>query len=372
MQPADPSSQTPSGAARRIAIIGSGTAGHVSPALAIADAYQKTSANVDVLFLGNARCFEARLLPTLGHRLALIQGAPLYGVGMVGKLRAMQCLAVGIYQARHILHSYGAQLVISLGGFTSASVVLAARSLGLPTVIHEANIVPGLTNRLLGRFVQRVYLGFAAAGWAFAPQHTRVTGNPIRPDIVQLHLSPRSAPASEKRPAHILVTGGSQGSHFLNQHVPELLSAIASQGIALEVWHQTGEEDCQPIQTAYRRIGVPARVTSYIPNMAEAYWWADFAVTCAGALTLSELAVVGLPALFVPLAATAGDHQTQNALAMTAAGAGWLIPEAQWRTNDLARRLASLLNDAEAWQDGFTENAAVSYSGRGADCGVGL
>ena len=89
MQPADLSSQTPSGAARRIAIIGSGTAGHVSPALAIADAYQKTSANVDVLFLGNARCFEARLLPTLGHRLALIQGAPLYGVGMVGKLRAM-------------------------------------------------------------------------------------------------------------------------------------------------------------------------------------------------------------------------------------------------------------------------------------------
>jgi UDP-N-acetylglucosamine--N-acetylmuramyl-(pentapeptide) pyrophosphoryl-undecaprenol N-acetylglucosamine transferase len=351
MQLADPSSQTSSGAARRIAIIGSGTAGHVSPALAIADAYQKACANIEVLFLGNARCFEARLLPTLGRRLALIQGAPLFGVGMVGKLRAMQCLAVGTCQARHILRSYGAQLVISLGGYTSASVVLAARSLGIPTVIHEANIVPGLTNRLLGRFVQRVYLGFAAAGWAFASQHTRVTGNPIRPEIAQLHPSPRSAPASEKRPAHILITGGSQGSPFLNQHVPELLSAVASQGIALEVWHQSGEEDCQPIQAAYNRIGVPARVISYIPDMAEAYRWADFALTCAGALTLSELAVVGLPALFVPLAFTAGDHQTKNALAMTEAGAGWWVPEAQWQTADLARRLATLLNDANAWHD---------------------
>jgi UDP-N-acetylglucosamine--N-acetylmuramyl-(pentapeptide) pyrophosphoryl-undecaprenol N-acetylglucosamine transferase len=351
MQLSDSSSLTASGAARRIAIIGSGTAGHVSPALAIADAYQKACTNVEVLFLGNTRCFEARLLPTLGRRLALIQGAPLFGVGMVGKLRAMQCLAVGICQARRILRTYGAQLVISLGGYTSASVVLAARSLGLPTVIHEANIVPGLTNRLLGRFVQRVYLGFAAAGWAFAPQHTRVTGNPIRPEIAKLNLSPRSAPAPEKCPAHILVTGGSQGSHFLNQQAPAFLRTIAAQGIALEVWHQTGEEDCQPIQTAYSRIGVPGRVTSYIPDMAEAYQWADFAVTCAGALTLSELAVVGLPALFVPLAVTAGDHQTQNALAMTEAGAGWWVSEAQWCTDDLARRLATLLNDAKAWQD---------------------
>jgi UDP-N-acetylglucosamine--N-acetylmuramyl-(pentapeptide) pyrophosphoryl-undecaprenol N-acetylglucosamine transferase len=137
-----------------------------------------------------------------------------------------------------------------------------------------------------------------------------------------LHLSPRSAPAPEKRPAHILITGGSQGSHFLNQQAPLLLHAITAKGIGLEVWHQTGEEDCQPIQAAYEQCGVPARVTSYLPDIAEAYGWADLALTCASALTLSELAVVGLPALFVPLAVTAGDHQTKNAIAMTEAGAG--------------------------------------------------
>lgn len=334
---------------RRIAIIGSGTAGHVSPALAIADAYHKVCADVDVLFLGNAQCFEARLLPTLGHPLALIQGTPLFGVGAAGKLRAMRCLAVGAFQARRILHTYGAQLVISLGGYTSAGVVLAARSLGLPTVIHEANIVPGLTNRLLGRFVQRIYLGFAAAGWAFAPQQTRITGNPIRPEIAKLSTRPRLAPAPAERPARILVTGGSQGSHFLNQQTPALLRAVTAQGVALEVRHQTGEEDCQPIQHAYDHSGVPAEVVSYISDMATAYEWADFALTCAGALTLSELAVVGLPALFVPLAVTAGDHQTRNAQAMTEAGAGWWVSEAQWRTDDLARRIATLLRDAEAW-----------------------
>jgi UDP-N-acetylglucosamine--N-acetylmuramyl-(pentapeptide) pyrophosphoryl-undecaprenol N-acetylglucosamine transferase len=252
-------------------------------------------------------------------------------------------------EARHLLKQHGAQLVISLGGYTSAGVVLAARSLGLPTVIHEANIVPGLANRLLGRFVQRVYLGFAAAGWAFSPQHTQITGNPIRAEIAQLGSEKRSAPSQAKRRAHILVTGGSQGSPFLNQQVPALLRAVADHGIALEVWHQAGDERCEPIQTAYAHLGLPARVVSYIPDMAEAYGWADFALTCAGALTLSELALVGLPALFVPLAVTAGDHQTQNALAMTEAGAGWWVAEAHWNQEALARRMATLLGDADAW-----------------------
>lgn len=345
-RPPLPSSRT---APRRIAIIGSGTAGHVSPALAIAEAYQKKIADTEVLFLGNAQCFEARILPTLGHRLACIQGAPLFGVGTLGKLRAIQCLVIGMVEARQLLQAHGAQLVISLGGYTSAGVVLAARSLGLPTVIHEANIVPGLTNRLLGRFVQRIYLGFAAAGWAFSPQKIRITGNPIRSTIAIMDTAARRAPALEKRPARILITGGSQGSPFLNTHAANLLRAVAGLGISLEVWHQAGDDNCQPIRAAYKQVNIPAQVASYIANMEEAYQWADFAITCAGALTLSELAAVGLPSLFVPLSITAGDHQTQNAVAMTEAGAGWWVSEAQWNTAILARQLADVLSDAEAW-----------------------
>jgi UDP-N-acetylglucosamine--N-acetylmuramyl-(pentapeptide) pyrophosphoryl-undecaprenol N-acetylglucosamine transferase len=253
-------------------------------------------------------------------------------------------------QARRLLKAYGTQLVIGLGGYTSAGVLLAAWSLGLRTALHEANIVPGLTNRLLGYCAHRVYLGFAAAGWAFSPQQTRVTGNPVRPEIAKLYSETRCAPANAHRPAHILITSGSQGSRFLNRQVPNLLQAITAHGIALEIWHQAGDEDCRLIQAAYEQAGLHACVTPYISQMAEAYHWADFALACSGALTLSELAIAGLPSLFVPLAVTAGDHQTKNAIAMTEAGGGWWVSEAGWNTGELAGRIAALLGDAEAWQ----------------------
>jgi UDP-N-acetylglucosamine--N-acetylmuramyl-(pentapeptide) pyrophosphoryl-undecaprenol N-acetylglucosamine transferase len=342
-------SQSLRSAPRRIAIVGSGTAGHVTPALALASAYQQALNGVEVLFIGNAHGFETRILPALGHPLTVVRGAPLFGVGTGGKLRAAQCLVLGMLQARRVLKTHGAQLVIGLGGYTSAGVLLAAWSLGLRTVIHEANIVPGLTNRLLGRLVHRVHLGFAAAGWAFSPRQTRVTGNPVQPEIVQLNAENHDSPANARRPAHILITGGSQGSPFLNRQVPPLLRLIADQGVEVEAWHQAGDGELEPIRTAYEHNGMSARVTSYIPHMADAYRWADFAITCAGALTLSELAIVGLPALFVPLSVTAGDHQTKNALAMTAAGGGWWVSEKDWNEDELAHRIAALLSNVEAW-----------------------
>src|SRR5262245_39340661 len=163
---------------RRIAIVGGGTAGHVYPALAIADAYRRVCAPVDVLFIGTPVGFEGRLVPAYGYRLQTIRGTPLVGTGIQGKLRALGTLSVGMAQARRLLRAHGAQLVVGLGGYASVGVLLAAWSLGLRTVIHEANLVPGLANRLLGRLAHRVYLGFEAACWAFAPDRTVITGNP--------------------------------------------------------------------------------------------------------------------------------------------------------------------------------------------------
>src|SRR6202007_2140681 len=139
---------------------------------------------------------------------------PLVGTNILGKWRALRTLSIGVTQARRLLRAHGAQLVVGLGGYAAVGVLLAAWSLGLRTVIHEANLVPGLANRLLGRLAHRVYLGFEAACWAFAPGRTVITGNPVRSDIAAVSTTGRQAPCPRTRPVHILVTGGSQGLSF--------------------------------------------------------------------------------------------------------------------------------------------------------------
>ena len=333
----------------RVAIVGDGTGGHVYPALAIADAYRQFSAAVDLLFIGVPGGFAARLAPTYGYRFALVQGGPLFGVGLVGKLRTLWRLGVGVQQARQVLQAANTRLVIGVGGYASVATLLAAKSLRLFTAIYEANTVPGLANQLLGRAVDRVYLGFAAAGRIFPEGRTLVTGNPIRPEILAAGSTERVAPHGGSRPVHILVTGGSLGALFLNQKVPELLGQVAARGLPIEVLHQVGGFDPNQVSVAYTHAGIPAAVVSYIDDITEAYQWADFAIARAGASTLAELAVSGLPALLVPLPHAPSDHQVTNALAFADAGGGWCVQENDWLLEALTEQLAQFFSDATAW-----------------------
>jgi UDP-N-acetylglucosamine--N-acetylmuramyl-(pentapeptide) pyrophosphoryl-undecaprenol N-acetylglucosamine transferase len=341
---------------RRLTIVGGGTAGHVYPALTIADTYRRTFDHVEVRFIGTPEGCEARLVPAHGYRFTLVQGTPWFGVGMRGRLHAVRSLVVGIAQARRLLRAQGAKLVIGLGGYASAGVLLAAWSLGIQTVIHEANIVPGLANKLLGRLADRVYLGFQAARWAFSPDRTLVTGNPVRPEITAVGNEKLRATHRLRRTRRILVTGGSQGAPFLNRHVPALLRQVAGQGLALEVWHQVGDDNPEPVRARYARAHIAASVMPYIADMADAYRWADFAIARSGSGTLAELAACGLPALLVPLPTAAGDHQTVNAIAFAEAGGGWWSREAGWQAQAQAARLASVLRDANTL-NGMAERA---------------
>jgi len=333
----------------RVAVVGDGTAGHVYPALAIADAYKQTCDAVDLLFIGIPDNFAARLAPIHGYRLALVQGGPLFGVGLAGKLSTLWRLGMGIQQARQIIRAAQLKLVIGVGGYASAAALLAAKSLGLSTAIYEANTVPGLTNRLLGHTVDRVYLGFAAARWAFPEGRTLITGNPLRPQILAASAETRMPPHGAKRPIRILVTGGSLGAPFLNRQVPELLKQVAARGLAFTVQHQVGGTDPTPIQQAYTQVGIPAVVVPYLDDIPEAYRWADFAITRAGAGTIAELAVSGLPALLVPLPHAPGNHQVTNALAFVGAGGGWCVEEKDWHPEGLTEQLVRIFTDAAAW-----------------------
>jgi UDP-N-acetylglucosamine--N-acetylmuramyl-(pentapeptide) pyrophosphoryl-undecaprenol N-acetylglucosamine transferase len=324
--------------------------------LAIADVYQRTVAGVDVRFIGTPAGCEARLVPAYGYRFTMVQGAPWFGVGVGGRLHAARALCAGIVQARRLLRAQGTKLVIGLGGYASAGVLLAAWSLGIRTVIHEANMVPGLANRLLGRRADRVYLGFKAAGWAFLPDRTLVTGNPVRSEVAAVGNEKRRARHRVRQPVRLLVMGGSQGAPFLNRHVPDLLRQVAGHGLALEVRHQVGDDDPEPVRVKYAHAQIAASVTPYIADMADAYRWADFAIVRSGSGTIAELAACGLPALLVPLPTAAGDHQTVNAMAFAEAGGGWWVREADWQAQTQAARLAALLRDADTLA-GIAEHA---------------
>ena len=326
---------------RRVAIATGGTGGHVHPALAVAEAYRRLRPEVEILFLGTVDGPEARLVPLHGHRFVAIPGAPLLRVGAAGKARALVALVRGTATARRVLARAGTELALGFGGYASAGTILGARTLRIATVIHEANAVAGVANRVLGRFADRALLGFADVAHDFTATETLVTGTPVRPEIVAVGRA-RAARLRAPGPLHVLVTGGSAGSPFLNARLPDLLARAAARGAALEVCHQVGEGAPAEVARAYERAGVPARVHAWLEDMPAAYRAADLAIVCAGAGTLTELAMVGLPALLVPLAAAALDHQTQNARAYAAlTGSRWVREDA-WDAEPLARWIAEL------------------------------
>ena len=332
---------------RRIALATGGTAGHVTPALAVAAAYQAARPDVSVVFFGRVSGFEQHLLDAQMHRFEILPGAPFYGVSAWGRRRTLSQLVSGIRCARRALARDGVHMVIGFGGYASAAAVLGARSLGLATAVHEANAVPGLTNRLLGRVVDRVLIGWDSAAPYFRTGQSFSTGTPIRSELAALAATARRAP--EAAPARLFVCGGSQGSAFLNRHAPDLAGLLRRDGWEVEVRHLSGHERPQDVHARYAAQGVRADVQAYADDMATFYGWADLAIACAGAATLAELSAAGLPALLVPLAAASDDHQAANAAAYAAVtGVPW-VREAAWDTAVVGRQVAALLRDRAAW-----------------------
>lgn len=302
---------------------------------------------VEVLFVGTSDGFEARLAPQHGYRLLTVPAAPYARTGARGKVRALTATAQGVVAARRMLRQTGVELVLGLGGYASLPAVVAAWTRGVPTALHEANAVAGRANRLAGRVVDRVLLAFDTARPGFAPTG-QVTGVPVREEIVRLGAAPR--PPRADGPRRVLVVGGSGGSPFLDARVPALLARVAAGGVPVTARHQVGIGDVAAARAAYAAAGIAADVVPYLDDMAAAYAWADFVVTSAGAGTLAELAVVGLPALVVPLARAAFGHQITNARAFAA------LTEAPWVTEDafapgvLADLVAPVLGSDVAWR----------------------
>lgn len=325
--------------ARRIAIVGGGTAGHVYPALAVAAAYREIVPDVRITFLGTRLGLEGGLVPQAGYILELIPGSPLFGTDTAGKLRSLRNVFAGMAASARIFERDGTQALLSFGGYASAGPVLAARRAGIAIAMCEPNVAPGLTNRRLARFADRVFLGADQAAPAFAAGKTVVAGVPVRGSL----LSSRPSRGATDAPRRLLVLGGSLGSSFLNQRAPRLIARLAADGLRLEVEHQTGPPQVENVRRLYTDLGLGATVSGFVGDIGPLYAWADFAISCAGAVTLAELALVGLPAFVVPLAAASEDHQAANAQAFfEATGCPW-VRERNWDDAQVARQIGDLL-----------------------------
>lgn len=348
-EPSIPAPSPPAaGGRRRLVIVVGPTAGHVYPALAIAEAWRAAHPDVDVRFAGGPDGPAGPLLARRGYTLHPIAGSQLAGVGPGARLAAAGRVLAGFAQARRLLRAHGARLVLGLGGYASGAALLAARALGARVAIHEANAVPGIANRMLVPFAHRVYLGSAAVARAFPAARSVVTGHPVRAEIAAL-AAERRRPPDRQRAVRVLVLSSTRGEAFLAAQVPALLADLAGRGVAVEALHQTGAVRADEVVDAYRRCGVRAMVAPYLDEIAGAYRWADLVVARSGAGTVAEAAAAGVPALLVPLADAAGDHQAANAAAVAAAGAGLAVREGEWRGDVLAARLAMLLGDPVQW-----------------------
>lgn len=328
----------------RILIAAAGTGGHVFPALAVAE--QLRSYGWQVLWLGTDEDrIESRVVPAAGFSLHKVAMQGVRGHGLMRKLLLPITLMKAFWQCRQLLRSERIQLVLTFGGYVCAPAGLAAKWCGIPLLVHEQNAVAGLTNKLLARLANHVMLGFAAAQQQL-PQ-AEVTGNPLRAEWLS------ALPAPTNRLPKLLVVGGSLGAQALNQAVPQALAQLAGTAavkkVPLQVLHQCGRDRVEQVREAYAQAGISqVEVVEFIEAMHQAYSEADVVICRAGALTVSELALVGTPAIFVPLPHAVDDHQSANARALVDVEAGYLLPQAQLlQLQPLIQLLQPLLADAD-------------------------
>lgn len=326
----------------KIIIAGGGTGGHLFPALAVAEAFKDREPGNEILFVGSRRGLEASIVAREGYALKTIEGASVKGKPVWGKLRSLMAVPKSLLQSGSLLRSFKPDIVLGVGGYASGPVVLTAWAMGYPTAIHEQNIFPGLSNRILGRFVDRIFISFADSSRHFSRGKTLLTGNPVRGMIRSPGFLQERKPGAKFT---LFIFGGSQGAHHLNQAMEEALIYLREWKERLHIIHQTGEKDYREVQEAYRREEFEAEVHPFIHAMDRAYALADLVLCRAGATTLFELMTAGLPAILVPYPYAANDHQTLNAKTMVDAGAAVLVANGDLTGVHLSRILKELIED---------------------------
>lgn len=318
-----------------IVITAGGTGGHIFPALALAELARK---EYDIHWLGTPNSMEAKLTDDAKLSFTAINVKGFRKKSWLLKCLAPWQIAKAFFQARGELKRLSPALVVAFGGYVTGPVGLAAYTLKIPLVLHEQNAHMGLTNRLLQKLAAHVCLAFPLA---HANKKAEVIGNPIRQSLTELSTK-TEVPVT--RPLHLLVLGGSQGALAINALVPKTLALLKAEEKP-EVLHQAGKGKEDETLMAYQNYPRSATVKAFIDDMLAAYQWADLVIARAGAMTVSEVAAVGLPAIFIPLPSAVDDHQTANARYLVDMGAAWLLPQAKASGESLATIISTANKD---------------------------
>ena len=325
-----------------VMILAGGTGGHVFPALAVAKQIEQQS--IPIIWVGTKRGIESKLVPNAGYKIEWVSVNGLRGKNITTYLLAPFKLVLASLQVTWLLLKHRPCAVLGMGGFVAGPGGLIAALLRKPLIIHEQNAIAGLTNRILAPFAKRILTGFPST---FVRNNVEVLGNPVRAEISAIQRQYDIADPND-RPLRVLIFGGSLGAQVLNETVPVALGQIVKvlpAELHPEVWHQTGENKHVFTQEQYVSNDIKARVDVFIDNMQEAYAWADLVICRAGAITVAELSVAGLGAIFIPYPYAVDDHQTANATALVNAGAAVMITEKQLTANKLASVVSDLLSN---------------------------
>ncbi len=318
---------------------GGGTGGHIFPALTVAEEVRKNAKNTKFLFVGASRGLGSVLVGKKGFDYKAISGEGLKGKGIGQRVKSLFMLPRTFWAARSLLKELSPHAVLGIGGYASGPLLLYSALSGRKTAILEPNAVPGFSNRILGRFSTRIFLAFDEARPWFSGSKCVVTGIPIRPEILAL-----SPPSYKETLRTILVFGGSQGAHQLNQALVEMLPHISKHRNQWRFIHQTGKQDLEWVEKSYREAGFEAQVREFFDDMAGVYARSDFIVARSGSSVL-EIVACGRPSLLVPYPFAADDHQKANAQVLEKQGAAIVISDSNLKGEVLAEQLSSLLAD---------------------------
>jgi len=322
----------------KLVIAGGGTGGHLFPGVALASEFRRLAADVDVVFIGADRGLETRVIPPLGYELVTLPVRGVVGHGFFGGIARGVVLVRACFKAFWLLGRLKPDLVIGVGGYASVPAVLAAAVRGLPRSILEQNVSPGRANHILARLVHRIYQGFASRSEVFPVEKTRVTGNPIRSEVLPAEGLVR--PLGRRT---ILILGGSQGALQINELVIGIVGRLKNEFPDVEVIHQTGHAHEDTVREGYRKAGVKVEVVPFIVDMADAYGRSDLCLSRAGAMAISELTASGLPAVLIPFPHAAGGHQGHNAKWMQERGAAAVIEPEEATSDQLYEQVRKIL-----------------------------
>lgn len=345
----------------KLAVAGGGTGGHLFPGLSVAELARDRGVASEVVFFGAERGIESWAVPKAGFELVAEKVHGIAGGSPLAALRSILEMVGAALRARRAIRRRGIDVVIGLGGYASAPAVLAARSAGVPVVLLEQNRRPGISNRALGFLATRVCTSFESTAASFPAGKSVCTGNPLRRGF-------ETRPSMAGRDL-LLVFGGSAGARSLNRAMVTALGELSRDAALLgqlpggrlpPVIHQVGKPFVDEIRAAYAQAGVEVDVTAFIDDMPSMYARARLAVCRAGATSIAELLATGTPSVLVPLATSAGDHQTENARELERAGAALLVADDEHCARGLAAALRRLLGD---------DGALVSMSDRSAAMG---